>query len=81
MAQVRMMEPTMQIEARAEARATEIRRMSRADYSAMNDKLVREARIARAAGIRAAFARLIAAIVAFPAGSRKGATAMTRSGN
>jgi hypothetical protein len=47
----------------------------------MNDKLVREARIARAAGIRAAFARLIAAIVAFPAGSRKGATAMTRSGN
>ena len=71
----------MQIEARAEAGVTEIRRMSPADYSAMKDKLVREARIAQAAAIRAAFARLIAAIVAFAAGSRKGATAMMRSGN
>jgi hypothetical protein len=75
-----MMEPTMQIEARAEASVTEIRRMSRADYSAMKDKLVREAQIAQAAAIRAAFARLIAAIVAFAAG-RKGATAMMRPGN
>ncbi len=71
----------MQIEARAEARATVIRRMSRADYSAMNDKLVREAQIAQAAAIRAAFARLIAAIAAFAAGSRKGAIATMRSGN
>lgn len=71
----------MQIEVRAEARATEIRRMSRADYSAMKDKLVREARIARAGAIRVAFARLIAAIAAFAAGNRKGAIAMMRSGN
>jgi ABC-type tungstate transport system substrate-binding protein len=76
-----MMEPTMQIEARAEASVTEIRRMSRADYSAMKDKLVREAQIAQAAAIRAAFARLIAAIAAFAAGSRKGAIATMRSGN
>ena len=71
----------MQVEAGAEARVTEIRRMSRADYSAMKDKLVREALIAQAAAIRAAFARLIAAIAAFAAGSRKGAIATMRSGN
>jgi ABC-type tungstate transport system substrate-binding protein len=52
--------------------------MSHADYSAMKDKLVREARVAQAAAIRAAFARPIAAIVAFATGSR---TAMMRSGN
>jgi ABC-type tungstate transport system substrate-binding protein len=76
-----MMEPTMQIEARAEASVTEIRRISPADYSAMKDKLVREAQIAQAAAIRAAFARLIAAVVAFAVGSRKSTTAMMRSGN
>ena len=45
-------------------------RMSPADYSAMKDKLVREARIAQAAAIRAAFARLIATAVAFATGRR-----------
>jgi len=53
-------------------------RMSAADYSALKDKLVREARIAQAAAIRSAFARLIAAVVAFATGSR---TAIVRSGN
>ena len=57
----------MQIENRIEAGATEIRLMSPADYSAMKEKLIREARIAQAAAIRAAFARLIAAVVAFAA--------------
>lgn len=70
---MRMMEPAMQIE----VPATGIR-MSPADYSAMKDELVREARIAQAAAIRATFACLIAAVVAFAAGSR---TAMMRSGN
>jgi len=60
-----------------EAPATGIR-MSPADYSALKDKLVREARIAQAAAIRAAFARLIAAVFAFATGSR---TAMMQSGN
>ena len=70
---MRMMEPTMQIE----VPATGIR-MSAADYSALKDKLVREARIAQAAAIRAAFGRLIATVVAFATGGR---TAMVRSGN
>ena len=68
----------MQIEARAEARVTGIRQMSPADHSALKDRLVREARIAQAAAIRAAFARLIAAVVALATGNR---TAMMRSGN
>jgi hypothetical protein len=75
---MRMMEQTMQIEARAEARVTGIRQMSPADHSALKDRLVREARIAQAAAIRAAFARLIAAVVALATGNR---TAMMRSGN
>ena len=51
----------MQIKSREEAGISEIRRMSPADYFAMKDKLIREARIAQAAAIRAAFAGLIAA--------------------
>jgi hypothetical protein len=61
------MEPMMQVENRIEAGAPEIQLMSHADYSAMKEKLIREARIAQAAAIRAAFARLIAAVVAFAA--------------
>ena len=53
----------MQVKNRIEAGAAEIRLMSPADYSAMKEKLIREARIAQAAAIRTAFARLIAAIV------------------
>ena len=52
----------MQVKNRIEAGAAEIRRMSPADYSAMKEKLIREARIAQAAAIRAAFAALIAAV-------------------
>jgi ABC-type tungstate transport system substrate-binding protein len=59
------MEPMMQVKDRIEATVREIQPMSPADYSAMKEKLIREARIAQAAAIRAAFARLIAAIVAF----------------
>jgi hypothetical protein len=55
----------MQMRNRIEAGVTEVRLKSPADYSAMKEKLIREARAARAAAIRAAFAGLIAAIVAF----------------
>jgi hypothetical protein len=58
------MEPTMQIKNRGEADACEVQRMSPADYSAMKERLIREARIAQAAAIRTTFARSIAAIVA-----------------
>jgi hypothetical protein len=61
------MEPMMQVKNRIEARAPEIQPMSPADYSAMKEKLIREARVAQAAAIRAAFAGLIAAIIAFGA--------------
>ena len=54
----------MQLKTRIEAGAAEIRLMSPADYSAMKEKLIREARIAQAAAVRAAFAALIAAIAA-----------------
>ena len=57
----------MQVKNRIEAGAAEIRLMSPADYSAMKEKLIREARIAQAAAIRAAFAGLIAAVTAFVA--------------
>ena len=57
----------MQVKNRIEAGAPEIRPMSPADYSAMKEKLIREARVAQAAAIRAAFTRSIAAIVAFAA--------------
>jgi ABC-type tungstate transport system substrate-binding protein len=59
------MEPMMQVENRIEAGVPEIQPMSPADYSAMKEKLIREARVAQAAAIRAAFARLIAAVTAF----------------
>ena len=57
----------MQVKNRIEAGAAEIRLMSPADYSAMKEKLIREARIAQAAAIRAAFAALVAAVAAFAA--------------
>lgn len=57
----------MQVKNRIEAGAAEIRRMSPADYSAMKEKLIREARVAQAAAIRAAFAALVAAVAAFAA--------------
>lgn len=55
----------MQMTNRIEAGVTEIRLRSPADYSAMKEKLIREARVAQATAIRAAFARLIAAFAAF----------------
>jgi hypothetical protein len=54
------MEPMMQLK-------NQIQLMSPADYSAMKEKLIREARIAQAAAVRAAFTRLIAAVVALAA--------------
>ena len=57
----------MQMTNRIEAGVSEIRLKSPADYYAMKEKLIREARVAQAAAIRAAFARLIAAVVAFAA--------------
>jgi len=54
------MEPMMQLK-------SQIRRMSAADYSAMKEELIREARIAQAAAIRAVFAGLIAAVIALVA--------------
>ena len=51
----------MQTKCRVEAGGIEIQRMSPADYFAMKQRLIREARIAQAAAIRAALARLIAA--------------------
>ena len=55
----------MQVKNRIEATVPEIHPMSPADYSAMKEKPIREARIAQAAAIRAAFARSVAAVVAF----------------
>jgi ABC-type tungstate transport system substrate-binding protein len=57
----------MQMTNRIEASVTEIRMKSPADYSAMKEKLIREARVAQAAAVRAGFSRLIAAIVALAA--------------
>jgi hypothetical protein len=59
------MEPMMQAKNRIDAGALEIQMKSPADYSAMKEKLIREARVAQAAAVRAAFAGLIAAVVAF----------------
>ena len=58
------MEVMVQMANRIEAGVTEIRLKSPA-YSAMKENLIREARVAQAAAIRAAFARLVAAVVAF----------------
>jgi len=55
----------MQVKNRIEAAVPEIRLTSPADYFAMKEKLIREARVAQAAAVRAARARSIAAIVAF----------------
>ena len=55
----------MQMANRVEAGATEIGPKSPADYSAMKENLIREARVAQAAAVRAAFASLLAAVVAF----------------
>jgi hypothetical protein len=65
------MELMMQIKNQIEGRIPEIRRMSPADCSAMKEELIREARVAQAAAVRAAFARLIAAVVAFATRSHK----------
>lgn len=46
----------MQIEVRGAAGLSEIQRMSPADYAAMKQRIIREARIAQAAAIRGAFA-------------------------
>jgi hypothetical protein len=59
------MEAKMQIRNRIEAGVTEIQLTSSADYSAMKERIIREARVAQAAAVRAACARLIAAIGAF----------------
>jgi hypothetical protein len=61
------MEAKMQIRTRIEAGVTEIPLKSPADYSAMKERIIREARIAQAAAVRAAFTRLIAAVVALAA--------------
>jgi hypothetical protein len=55
----------MQMRNRIKAAVPEIRLKSPADYSAMKEKLIREARVAQAAAIRAACARSIAAVTAF----------------
>ncbi len=55
----------MQHKNRIGAAAGEIQMKLPADYSAMKEKLIREARAAQAAAIRAACARLITAVVAF----------------
>jgi hypothetical protein len=57
------MEATMRMTNWIEAGVTEIRLKSPADYSAMKGKLIREARVAQAAAIRAAFTGLIAAAI------------------
>jgi hypothetical protein len=61
------MEPMMQVKNRIEVAASEIQMKSPADYSAMKEKLIREARVAQAAAIRAAFTGLIAVVVALAA--------------
>ena len=57
----------MQMTNRIEAGVSEIRLKSSADYSAIKERIIREARVAQAAAVRAAFARLIAAVVALAA--------------
>jgi hypothetical protein len=59
------MERMMQVKNRIEAATPEIQLKSPADYSAMKERLIREARVAQAAAVRAAFAGLIGAVVAF----------------
>jgi hypothetical protein len=50
-----------------EAGVTEIQLKSPADFSVMKERIIREARAAQAAAVRAACAHLIAAIVGFAA--------------
>ena len=52
----------MQMTNLIEAGASEVQPKLPADYSAMKEKLIREARVAQAAAIRAAFATLIASV-------------------
>jgi hypothetical protein len=59
------MEAKMQMTNLIEAGASEVQPKLPADYSAMKEKLIREARVAQAAAIRAAFATLIAAVASF----------------
>jgi uncharacterized membrane protein YccC len=66
-ARARTMEARMQLRNRIEAGAPEIQSMSPADYSAMKERIIREARAAQAAAVRAALARMIAAVIALAA--------------
>jgi hypothetical protein len=59
------MEAKMQMTNLIEAGVGEIQLKLPADYSAMKEKLIREARVVQAAAIRAAFATLIAAVATF----------------
>jgi hypothetical protein len=61
------MEARMQMRNWIEAGVTEIRLKSPADYSAMKERIIREARAAQAAAVRAALARMIAAVIALAA--------------
>jgi hypothetical protein len=61
------MEAKMQMRNRIDAGVTGIELKPPPDYSAMKAKLIREARVAQAAAIRAACTRLIAAVTAFAA--------------
>lgn len=70
------MEPMMQTVDQIGAGASKIQRMSPADYSAMKEKVIREARRAQAAAIRAAFAWAIAAVAAFATRCPKGGVAI-----
>lgn len=67
----------MQIADQIGTDAPKTRRMSPADYSAMKEKVIHEARRAQAAAIRAAFVWAIAAVAAFAIRSPKGAAAIS----
>ena len=66
----------MQIADQIGADAPKTQRMSPADYSAMKERVIREARCAQAAAIRAAFVWAIAAAAAFAIRSPKGTAAI-----
>lgn len=56
--------------------AAEIGRMSPADFFAMKNRIIREARRAQAAAIHAAFAQAIASVGAFARRHRAGTAAL-----
>jgi hypothetical protein len=63
---------------RIETSPPDISRMSPADFLALKDRIIREARIARTAAIHAAFARAITAITAFATRRHTDAAATVR---